>query len=59
MYGDFLMMVDSQIGRVLVSLRKVGMDKNTLLVFSSDNGPVWFDADVKRSATIHLADCAA
>ena len=48
MYGDFLMMVDAQIGRVLAALRKAGMDRNTLVVFSSDNGPVWYDADVER-----------
>ena len=48
MYGDFLMMVDAQIGRVLATLRKAGMDENTLVVFTSDNGPVWYDADVRR-----------
>ncbi|MDP7017500.1 MAG: sulfatase-like hydrolase/transferase, partial [Pirellulaceae bacterium] len=48
MYGDFLMMVDAQIGRVLASLRQAGMERNTLLVFTSDNGPVWFEADVER-----------
>lgn len=48
MYGDFLMMVDTQIGRVLASLHKAGMNENTLVVFTSDNGPVWFDADVER-----------
>lgn len=48
MYGDFLMMVDAQIDRVLDALEAAGMSENTLLVFSSDNGPVWYDADVKR-----------
>jgi len=48
MYGDFLMMVDAQIGRVLSTLRETEMDNDTLLVFTSDNGPVWYDADVKR-----------
>ena len=48
MYGDFLMMVDAQIGRVLDALEAAGMSENTLLVFSSDNGPVWYDADAKR-----------
>jgi arylsulfatase A len=48
MYGDFLMMVDAQIGRVLSTLRDAGMSKDTLLVFTSDNGPVWYDADEKR-----------
>jgi len=48
MYGDFLMMVDAEIGRVLASLDEAGMSDNTLLVFSSDNGPVWYDEDVQR-----------
>jgi len=48
MYGDFLMMVDTQISMVLDALDKAGMSENTLLVFTSDNGPVWYDADVKR-----------
>jgi arylsulfatase A len=48
MYGDFLMMVDAQIGRVLGTLQKAGMDEDTLVIFTSDNGPVWYDADVER-----------
>jgi arylsulfatase A len=48
MYGDFLMMVDAQIGRVLDALDDAGMSDNTLLVFTSDNGPVWYDTDVNR-----------
>lgn len=48
MYGDFLMMVDAQIGRVIASLKQAGMDENTLVIFSSDNGPVWYEADVER-----------
>lgn len=48
LYGDFIMMVDAQIGRVLAGLRKAGMDEETLVLFSSDNGPCWYDADVER-----------
>lgn len=48
MYGDFLMMVDAQIGRVLDSLEKAGMTQDTMVVFSSDNGPVWYDEDAAR-----------
>lgn len=48
MYGDFVMMVDAEIGRVLASLREHKMKQDTLLIFTSDNGPVWYDADVER-----------
>jgi arylsulfatase A len=48
MYGDFLMMVDAQIGRVLAALEQANLTKDTLLIFASDNGPVWHPADVAR-----------
>ncbi len=48
MYGDFVMMVDAQIGRVLAALDKAKMADNTLVVFTSDNGPCWYDEDVER-----------
>lgn len=48
MYGDFVMMVDAQIGRVLATLEKANMMQDTLLIFTSDNGPMWLPADVTR-----------
>lgn len=48
MYGDFAMMVDAMIGRVLAALDDAGMAENTLLICTSDNGPVWYDRDVER-----------
>jgi len=48
MYGDFVMTVDAQIGRVLAALEKAGLTNDTLLVFTSDNGPVWNPADKER-----------
>ncbi len=48
MYGDFVMTVDSVVGQVLGSLDKAGMSDNTLVLFSSDNGPVWYDKDVQK-----------
>ena len=48
MYGDFVMMVDAMIGRVLASLDRNGLTENTLLFFSSDNGPVWYESDRER-----------
>ncbi len=47
-YGDFATMVDAEIGRILASLAKTDMAKDTLLLFTSDNGPVWSGADVTR-----------
>lgn len=48
LYGDFVMMVDAEIGRVLNGLRAAGLEENTLVIFSSDNGPCWYDVDVER-----------
>ena len=48
LYGDFAMMVDAQIGRVLAALEAADMARDTLLVFTSDNGPMWHPDDVKR-----------
>ncbi len=48
MYGDFVMMVDSEVGRVLSSLDQAEMADDTMVIFTSDNGPVWYDSDVER-----------
>jgi arylsulfatase A-like enzyme len=48
MYGDFLIMTDAMIGRVLAALEDAGMRDNTLVIFSSDNGPMWLEEDVAR-----------
>ncbi len=48
LYGDFTVMVDAMIGKVLASLDAHSMRDDTLVVFSSDNGPVWYDQDVER-----------
>lgn len=48
MYGDFMMMVDAMVGRVIAALETRGLLENTLLIFTSDNGPYWRDEDVDR-----------
>ncbi len=48
MYGDFTMMVDAMIGRILKAVDDANMTDDTLVIFSSDNGPVWYDTDVER-----------
>jgi arylsulfatase A-like enzyme len=39
MFGDVMMEVDWSVGEVLKTLEKNGIDKNTLVIFTSDNGP--------------------
>ena len=39
LFGDVMMEVDWSVGKVMETLRKEGIDKNTLVVFVSDNGP--------------------
>jgi len=41
LYGDVVEEVDWSVGEVLGALKKHGLDGNTLVMFSSDNGP-WF-----------------
>ena len=39
MYGDVLMEIDWSVGQILETLKRLGIDENTLVIFSSDNGP--------------------
>ena len=47
-YGDYVMNVDAMIGQVLATLDKLKLRENTLIVFSSDNGPVWYPQDIEK-----------
>jgi arylsulfatase A-like enzyme len=38
-YGDVIQEIDWSVGQVLDTLRETGLDENTLVVFTSDNGP--------------------
>ena len=41
LYGDVVEEVDWSVGEVLRTIRQNGLDRNTLVLFSSDNGP-WY-----------------
>jgi len=47
-YGDYVMNVDAMIGQVMATLEKLKLKDNTLIVFSSDNGPVWYAQDIEK-----------
>lgn len=38
-YGDFIMETDFHIGVLMEKLRELGVDRNTMIIFTSDNGP--------------------
>ena len=48
MYGDFVMQVDASVGRISAALKAASMERNTVVLFSSDNGPVWYEKNLKQ-----------
>ena len=47
-YGDYMVQLDHELGRVLAALKESGMEKDTLVFFSSDNGALWPDVDIEK-----------
>jgi len=39
LYGDVIEEIDWSVGRIMKTLKELGLESNTLLMFSSDNGP--------------------
>ncbi|MCA9266108.1 MAG: arylsulfatase, partial [Planctomycetales bacterium] len=48
LYGDFAAMVDAHVGRVVQTLADAHMLDETLLIVTSDNGPVWYASDAAK-----------
>jgi arylsulfatase A len=46
LYGDVIEEIDWSVGEVVKALKKNGLEENTLVVFTSDNGP-WLIFDVE------------
>ena len=38
-HADFIFEMDYVVGQLMATLRETGMDKNTMVIFTSDNGP--------------------
>jgi arylsulfatase len=46
-YGDVIEELDWSVGEILATLKKHGLENNTLVMFSSDNGP-WYQGSAGR-----------
>ena len=44
-YGDVIEEIDFNVGRVLDKVKELGLDDNTYIIFTSDNGPWWIRKD--------------
>ncbi|MCP5112952.1 MAG: sulfatase [bacterium] len=41
LYADAIRELDWSVGRIIAKLRELNLDRNTLVIFTSDNGPSW------------------
>lgn len=55
LYGDVVEEIDWSVGQILEELRKKELDKNTLVVFTSDNGP-WLTRKLQGGSAGLLRD---
>jgi len=47
--GDVIQQIDWQVGEIMKTLERLDLTKNTIVIFSSDNGPILFDGYYDRS----------
>ena len=48
-YGDFVYQTDHVVGKILAELKKSGEADNTIIIFTSDNGPEYYCVDRKKN----------
>ncbi|MCD4663931.1 MAG: arylsulfatase [Bacteroidales bacterium] len=46
-YAAMISCLDEQVGDLVSKLKELGIYENTLIIFTSDNGPTYIDADTK------------
>lgn len=49
-YGDFVCQIDHIVAKIRQTLKELKIDDNTLIFFTSDNGPLWSQSDVEKYA---------
>ncbi|MCP4642848.1 MAG: sulfatase [bacterium] len=55
LYGDVIMEIDWSVGQILDTVKRLGLDDNTLVVYSSDNGP-WLSYGDHAGAALPLRE---
>jgi arylsulfatase A-like enzyme len=51
LYGDVIEELDWSVGQILEELRRLDLERNTLVIFTSDNGPwTYYPVDAMRAA---------
>lgn len=45
-YGDFIFQIDDVVDQINEKLKELNIDKNTMVIFSSDNGSPWGEEDI-------------
>lgn len=48
LYGDFVAQTDAAVGRLVALLDSLNLSKNTLIVFTSDNGAYWRQPEIDQ-----------
>lgn len=47
-YGDFVKMIDFYVGNLLDHLKSLNLENNTMVIFTSDNGPYWWPESILK-----------
>lgn len=55
LYGDVIEELDGSVGEILAAVRRLGLERRTLVVFTSDNGP-WLTRGVEGGSAGPLRD---
>lgn len=55
-YGDFVMNTDACIGRIRDQLREAGVDKNTIVMVSSDHGPGHYSGRIHKATANQMQE---
>lgn len=55
LYGDVISEIDWSVGEILAALKRNGLDENTLVIFTSDNGP-WLNYGEHSGSALPLRE---